>query len=100
MSTFATVNTSEEEESQVKENPVNPPNPQLTHYQMLVKVRAKMKDLYEALDAFKGDLVADASDLVTQQLVLFSELIPGAPKEEDEVVEKKDESQDEEEEDK
>ena len=73
-----------------------PSSSQLTHYQMLVKVRAKMNDLYVALDAFKGALIEDASDLVNQQLAAFSELIPEKKEEEEkkaEVVEEKDEEE-------
>ncbi len=63
------------------------PTAQLTHYQMLTKVRAKMNDLYAAIDAFKGALIEDVSDLVNQQLAAFSKLIP-EQKEQDEQEEK------------
>ena len=44
----------------------------MTNFEVMQKVRAKMNELYQAMDAFKANLVNDAAELINQQIRSFS----------------------------
>lgn len=49
--------------------------PQLTHFQVMQKVRAKMNELYVAFDSFKSDMISDSVDVITEQIQTFSKIV-------------------------
>jgi len=50
-------------------------NDEMSEYILLQKVQAKMAQLYSAIDAFKANLISDASDLVRQQTHSFGQMV-------------------------